>query len=331
MNWRKLAALRRAPLVHFLLLGALLALARLAFFGTAPDEAHTIAITEEVIARLVANNRVATGRGIDPVALDRWVDDEVLYREGLQRGLAWNPAAIARLVQLGRFVGGAESDPRAGEAMAIANAQRLGLGRDDPLVRAQVVGKMRLLLREQAMRREPTADELEAYLAAHAERFARPARTSFAHLFVRRDRGSAGLAMLEALATRIRREDVDLEQALALGDAFPLGQRFESLSRQEVEAILGAELARTAMTQPEQQWSSPVKSPYGWHVVWVEDRTAGWLPPLAAMRDKVRYAWRAEQAGIEVASRVRELRKNYRVEIAPALKLRLASTLSIGP
>jgi hypothetical protein len=265
-----------------------------------------------VPAAMVERLSEETGRTAGETALDAWLEDEVLYREGVRRGLAWNPAAIAHLARVARFVG----DPDGAGAEALADVEELGLDRDDPLVRAQVAGRMRLLLHDRAMRSVPTDAELEAHLAAHRDRFVRPARVTFIHLFVRRDRGAAGQSTAAELARRIREERLDAESALRLGDPFLPGERFEARTRVEIAAMFGAELARVATTAPPGRWSGPVASPYGWHLVRVLARTDERLPRLDEVRDRVRHAWRSERARREVASRVRELRALYRVEIA---------------
>jgi parvulin-like peptidyl-prolyl isomerase len=72
------------------------------------------------------------------------------------------------------------------------------------------------------------------------------------------------------------------------------------------------------MAAPEGEWSAPVRSAYGWHLVRVERRTADERVPLAAVRDQVRRAWSVEDAERTVATRIAALRAGYRVEVEPA-------------
>ncbi|MEW6270153.1 MAG: peptidylprolyl isomerase, partial [Thermodesulfobacteriota bacterium] len=293
------AAPWRRPIVHFLALGVLLALARAALLEPAPDPARSIRVTRELLGRLAVVAGGDSGGAGERAALDAWIDEEVLYREGVARGLAWNPATIARLVQVGRFVGAAPADA---EEEALAGVARLGLDHDDALVRAQVAGRMRLLLHEAAMRDEPDEAELERWFAARREQLVRPARASFVHVFVARRRGRAAA---EALRRRITEERLEVADALRLGDPFGPGHRFASWSRRDVEATFGAEVAQAVLTQPERRWSDPTPSAYGWHLLRVDGRRGDEPLPLAAVRDRVRQAWRAAHAREEVAARVR--------------------------
>jgi hypothetical protein len=298
---RRVPAALRAPLAHFLALGAVLAAGRAALPDAEAGPPRVIRVTPALVDALTAHAGAP--------ALETWLDDEVLFREGLRQGLGWNPSVIGRLVHVGRFVG--DGCGAADDATVLADVRRLGLDRDDPVVRAQVAGRMRLRLRAEVMRDEPADADLERWLAAHPERFVRPARATFAHVFVR---GADARPAAQAIADRIRTERLPVARALRLGDAFREGERFRARSRPEIEAILGAAVAAAAMTAPEGAWSAPVRSPYGWHLVRVETRTPDGRFPLTAVRDQVRRAWAVERAERLVAARIAALRSTYRVE-----------------
>ena len=325
------AAARRSPVVHFFAIGLGLALLRARVPAPGAHPTTLIVVTPEVIDRLAANLPSRTGR-LDRAAFESWLDDEVLYREGVARGLGWNPASIARMVQVARFVE-AKDDPYAAtdDAAMLVDSHRLGLDRDDPVVRAQVVGKMRLLLQQPAMRADPGDDELQTYLDAHPERFTEPARATFAHVFVRRNRGAAaGRLLADALATRIRTEGLAVRRAVRLGDPCTLGDRFVARSNTEVAGLFGAEVAQTVMTVPAGGWSPPVASPYGWHLVWVEARTADHPRALAAVRAQVRHGWRVARVPDVTRAGIRALRERYSIAIEPAAAARLEPAAGAG-
>src|SRR6185295_2323909 len=99
-------------------------------------------------------------RGRDPDAaelqtrLDRWIDEQVLYREALA----------------------------------------LGLDRKDVIVRRQLTQKMRFLIEDATMPAEPSTAELQAWLEQHAERYGQPSTVSFQQVFLSRGRHGADLA-----------------------------------------------------------------------------------------------------------------------------------------
>jgi hypothetical protein len=299
-----------APVAHFLAIGALLALGRAVLSASSTP---TIQVTPDVVTRLAAALGTPADRPLDRDAFERWIDDEVLYREGVRRGLGWNPAVIARFVQVGAFVGTSPDGDGVGE---------LGLDRDDPVVRAQVVGRMRLLLGEEAMRgHEPTADDLARVVALHPERFVEPGRTTFAHVFVRRSDGAREHAA--AIGRRIDETQVPVVRAPALGDVFRPGERFERQSRHDVAVVFGPEVADALVALDERRWSAPVESPYGWHLLWVESREPARPRAPDAVRAQARREWRATQSAHRVPAAVAALRARYRIEIDPQAHARV--------
>ncbi|HET6614204.1 MAG TPA: peptidylprolyl isomerase [Kofleriaceae bacterium] len=148
--WLKIV---REPLLHFLLIGA-------ALFAFYREPAPPPAATAEAIARtpIVVDDQVRqtlitgwqqahqaapTDAELDD-AIDRWIDREVLYREGLERGF----------------------------------------DRDDVRVRSWVSSKMEFVLSSQSLIPPPTEDQLRAFFAADPDRYVTEELIDFSQVFV---------------------------------------------------------------------------------------------------------------------------------------------------
>lgn len=148
-----LRRLFREPLVHFLLLGGTAFVVDAALKPDQPrvDERADqpqIVVDDAVRARLREQwmqTHASPPDEADLAALqERWVEQEVLFREGLAQGLA-------------------QSDPRIRELLASQMTYVLGTAIDVP---------------------EPTPAELQTFFETHATRYAQPERISFTHVFV---------------------------------------------------------------------------------------------------------------------------------------------------
>ena len=131
-----------------------------------------------------------TGLPADPVTeqalVERFVEEEILYREALLRGLATdNPAVIGRLRQKLEFLGD-EHGSELGDEAVLRQAAELGLADEDLVLRNMFVRNMRLLLAREGDR-QPSVEEVEAFFRRRASEFRRPARVSWRHVFVDRD------------------------------------------------------------------------------------------------------------------------------------------------
>lgn len=159
-------------------------------------------------------------------------------------------------------------------------ARRLELDRDDPIVRRRRVQMMELWLEASVDVPEPTEEALdEARISDDA--YAVPARVAFEHVFYRRAREDAEDRARAALAEGV-------PDAERLGDPFLLGRSFGPRTREQLAGAFGPAFASTLFEAPPAAWSGPHESSYGWHLVRVTERTEATLPPLEAIRERVR-------------------------------------------
>lgn len=155
-------AILREPLVHFLLGGALI-FAYFMWQGEEVDPAsRTIEVDRQAQAQIALTyertmQRPPTDAELD-VLIDRWVREEVLYREAL----------------------------------------RLGMDAGDPVVRRRLSKKMDFLAASSAQAAQPSDAELAEWYEANAARYAEDTRLSFDQVyFAERPEAAAILPRLE--------------------------------------------------------------------------------------------------------------------------------------
>jgi len=197
--------LLRAPLLHFVVLGAAL-LAIRERVDPEPPPRPALVINSADIARLAEAWSEEHGAPPDAAArrrlVDAAIDEEVLYREAIARGFDRRDEAVReRLVRLGSFVG--EETARDREALE-RDARRLGLTRSDLVIRHHLVEMMRLVAGQVTERDLPSETELADYLAHHADEFAEPARVRLTHVYFAADaRGDHAAADARAVLAEL--------------------------------------------------------------------------------------------------------------------------------
>ncbi|HWB77899.1 MAG TPA: peptidylprolyl isomerase [Nannocystaceae bacterium] len=207
-------ALVREPLVHFAILGALLFTLDAATRerdATAPEACGGLAVPRgpivvdatlrSTLAEQWTKNHPSPPTDAELAMLvERWIDEEVLYREGLARGLA----------------------------------------EGDALVRERIAGQMAYVLGERIVVPEPSDDDLRAAFAADPARWSIPDRIDLTQVFVAGTDEAAEARARELLALlhngadpnglgdtfsggrRFRGRRID-ELAERFGDAFVVG------------------------------------------------------------------------------------------------------------
>jgi hypothetical protein len=245
------------------------------------------------------------------------IDDEVLFREAIALGIDREDGAVReRLVRLGGFVG---EDASGAEAME-QEARRLGLDRSDLVIRRHLVQMMRLATERVGAAGLPSEEEVADYLARHADLFAAPARVALAHVYLSRERRGATLAGQAALLLEtLRTENVSPEDGAALGDPFIRGAQVAAASEVDLEQMFGPDFAVAVRDLPERVWVGPVRSSYGLHLVWIRERLAPRVPPLAAVRSQVVLRLMHERGAARARERMHALRARYDVRVEAAL------------
>ena len=313
----------RSPLVHFLLLGVLGFAARdriggLALVTTGPPAVVTI--DADRIDGLRRGWQAEMGRsptsGELAALIENEVDDELLYREALARGLDEDDPEIAlRLVQKMTFL--EVSAPDADPAEVVRQARALGLERDDPVVRRLLVQKLRLSATALAPGERPSEADLARAQAERGAALREPERRSLVHVFLSRDqRGDRTEAEANARRETIEREAIPTALAVRQGDAFPLGLRIELHSHDELARSFGETFANDVFALEAERWSDPIESAYGFHLVRVEQILPGAIPPRERMRAPLVHALEEEARELKLAALLADLRKRYEVAVA---------------
>ncbi|MFO0587173.1 MAG: peptidyl-prolyl cis-trans isomerase [Polyangiaceae bacterium] len=191
-------------------------------------------------------------------------------------------------------------------------ALALGLDKGDLIVRRRLLQKMELIARASVP--EPTDEELGAYLRAHADRYKAPETVSFRHVFLSRDRHGDALAKDAEQALSALRGGADPAK---MGDPFLLGASFAKRSRADLTGTFGPGFAEGLFAAKTGEWSGPVSSSYGLHLVMATAREDGGAPDLSAVRARVREDLTQERRDSALRDEIARLRGKYTIEIEP--------------
>lgn len=277
--------LLREPFVHFLLLGCLI-FAAYAVLDGGESEEDRIVIDQARLDHLRELWKIQWKREPNEsetrALLERYVRQEVFYREAL----------------------------------------RMGLDRDDEIVRKRLAQKMEAVANDLGtLMRPPDEARLRAFHQEHAALFTRPASYAFEQVLFLPGEGDE-VAALQALQAggAIAPERVD-----------KLGVRNQwSLTPvPELDNAFGSGFADALAGLPDGQWSGPVPSGYGLHLVRVSERAPPTLLPFEEVRDHVarEYAYRNELSAQD--GMYDELRSRYTIEI-PASGVPAATRAALG-
>jgi hypothetical protein len=269
----------KEPLVHFLVLGALIFAGYELVNRNSEPAPGRIVISQGQIASILSGftrtwQRPPTDQELQGLIRDL-VREEVYYRE----------------------------------------AMSLGLDKDDTIIRRRLRQKMEFISDDIAAQAQPTEAELNAFLQAHPEKFRVKQQFTFRQLYLNPEKHGANLASDAAqLLARLNQPDGDAGW-VAMGDPFMLDNSFTAMPTGEVTKQFGDKFtAQLGGLQPG-HWQGPVESGFGLHLVCISGSTEARLPALTEVRDAVSREW-ANAQRLEANDKFyQELLKRYTVTI----------------
>ena len=269
--WR----LAREPLLHFAVAGGLLFLAARVHADAADH--HRIVVDAAQAALIDQTWRLQNGSppsaAIREFLVRKWIEEEVLYREGVARGL----------------------------------------GRDDEIIRRRVVQKMQFLSQDLATPPAPAEADLRAYFQSHATAYRTAERVTFSHIFFSPDgRGVAtarasAAAVMNTLSPLIVRAP---ERGDAFSDRYDYASLGPT---DAARLFGRSQMASAVFSAPIGQWSGPYRSGFGWLLVRVESRAPSTLPPFETVADRVRADYLTEAAAEADRRAQNDLERRYTV------------------
>jgi len=271
----------REPLVHFLLIGAVL----FALYGLAPPGHPTaVAPSKEIrlslseITQLTQLFQSQWRRLPTPLELQTLVENkvqqEVLYREALA----------------------------------------MGLDKDDEIVKRRMAQKMQFLAEDVAAAREPTTAELKEWFEKNSAKFAQPPRLSFRHLYFSTDRrGKQARDDAQQALAKLAGQPVDAKIAASLADPFMFQDYYRDRAPEFLGKEFGAPFAVAVARMAPGAWQGPIESGFGWHLVFVDTVVPGGVPTFEAIEGDVKTAWLGEQKALAWDKSYKAMRGSYTV------------------
>jgi hypothetical protein len=272
--------LLREPLVHFLLLGALLFAGYSYFdrgYGT-DDTSRQIRLSGDDLAQLAMLFQSQWKRDPTPDEFARMVEtkvqEEVLYREGLA----------------------------------------MGLDKGDTIVKRRMAQKMQFVAEDVAAARTPTSAELQEWFGKNTDKFQDPPRVSFRHLYFAPDkRGARAQGDAADALARLAGEPENSKLAATLADPFMFQDYYSDRAPVYLGKEFGPKFAVAVAKLPPGSWQGPIESGFGWHLVFVDTFVPGRIPPFEEIESDIRTAWLSEQKTTAWQRAYKDMRAKYTV------------------
>jgi len=271
----------REPLVHFLLIGALL-FAVYAWLtpSSAQPSSNRIELTAADLNLLRITWTAQWQRPPTPAELQGLIEtrvrQEVLYREALT----------------------------------------MGLDQNDEIIKRRLAQKMEFIAEDVSALGAPKPEELKAWFENNAAKFVLPGRLSFRHIYFSPDqRGQRARQDADTALHSLSAKPANPAREPALGDRFVDQNYFADCSAEQVTKVFGSKFSEALFKLTTTgSWQGPVESGLGWHLVWIERITPGRIPSYEEVDpEQLKSEWTTEKREQTKRETFAAIRKRYEV------------------
>jgi parvulin-like peptidyl-prolyl isomerase len=313
---RRIAA---EPAFHFIVLG-LIGFALSHLLVHPPQTVRPVLLIDA--QRLAAIRRADTRRTGEPPNDERMraligavIDDVLLLRAAIDDRVHLTDRVIRdRLIRNMRFVGVNADDEEAFDL-----AVELGMHLSDTVVRSRLIQAAQQRIETPESARDPDPLELQAYLNATLSRFMSEPRVRLRHVFF--DAGARDAAELRALNSleRLRANPAEAT-AQGVGDPLLIAPATMDVALPSLARLLGSEVVDAARELKIGDWSEPLHSSYGLHLLRVEERIEAEPLALDAVANRIRFEILNENRKRAIRNELERLRSHYDIRVAESVE-----------
>ena len=194
------------------------------------------------------------------------------------------------------------------EEILYREAIKLGLDKNDIIIKRRLAQKIGFL-RQEADSSLPSEKEINDFYNQNTKKYFVDKRITFSHIYF----------------SESKDQEVEAERALNLirsgaaetdfGEPFLLGKNFSAKSISEIERSFGKEFSEVIQSIVPQEWSGPLNSEYGSHLIFVNSISESFTPALEEIKNIVVSDVILEKQNNSVKEYLKELRSKYQIEI----------------
>lgn len=266
------------PLVQFIILGGLL-FVLVSYFQQKKDTAsRNIIVDNERIRLMLLNYKTQTGNLPTKKQLDAFIENYIK------------------------------------EEISFREAKRMGLDKDDEIIRRRLTQKFAFLQTDLADIAPPTEADLKKFYAGNPALFSNNASVSFSHIYFSADGNSDAAAKQKSMLVLRELQQTSLTRSPEKGDRFPLQYDYTEQTKLDVQQNFGSnQMTDELFKGPLNVWLGPVQSGYGWHLIYIVKRETASELPFEAVKEDVKMKWMDSVKAAQNQKLFEQLSKKYNI------------------
>jgi PPIC-type PPIASE domain len=205
-------------------------------------------------------------------------------------------------------------------------AVAIGLDRDDDVLKRRLRQKMEFILEDISSRAEPSDTDLVVFMKKHPDKYLVDPQLLFRQVYVNDDkRGKKAESDARGILAQLTTgTDPD-----TVGDTFLLEPSTRLSPLWDISKQYGEQFSKGLLRLQTGKWAGPVRSGFGLHLVFVEQRIGGHLPELKEVREAVKRDWTFDRQKELKDAAYAKLRERYAVTVEGPMAATAADTKGV--
>ncbi|OQX60526.1 MAG: hypothetical protein B5M52_00120 [Helicobacteraceae bacterium 4484_230] len=197
------------------------------------------------------------------------------------------------------------------QEVMLDEAVAMQLEKKDKVVRDRLLDRMDKVLASSVSQAEPDEEELQEYYRTHKDSYRIGGKIIFFHIFADKKRE----AVLSELLDTLWQYDISPRKGIEFGDTFSGSSRIGPADEKTLSAKFGNYFAGRVRLMPRGEWSGPVRSKYGVHLVYIIEKTGGEILPFDEVEELVYRDFIRERQIRGLRDAYDRLVSRYRLEV----------------
>ena len=194
------------------------------------------------------------------------------------------------------------------EEILYREALKLELDKNDRIIKRRLAQKVEFLKQDDT---QPSPADLEKFYDENKSKYVVEDLFTFSHYFFS-DQDNSDIIARESLVKILNGEAVD-------SDPFILGNDLNLMSKNDLKKNFGNSFYKSLTLMDENQWSGPIASDYGLHIVFIKKKVSGYVPGLNQIYQKVYSDYLIMKRRENVINFLDEIKQEYKVILNPDL------------
>lgn len=198
------------------------------------------------------------------------------------------------------------------EALA-REAEMLGMGENDEIIKRRLAQKMRFVSAGTQAGSDPSDGELKQWFQDNRDRFNIAEKRSFHHIYFSPEQHGDTLEREAGSALAELKNGADWK---SLGDPFMQKRSYADMPKKEVIRAFGPDFAESIFQLPMTEWSKPIGSAFGLHLVRIEAINREAKADFDANKERIRAVYVETVSDAARQQEIENIVEKYDVVIA---------------